>query len=265
MQTGQPPAQRSIDVHAHVGKTVANNIGQTVDQLLQRMDAAGMTQAILSPAAADRQAEGIVNTRRMNDVVANAVREHPTRFPAGFGLVEPRHEELAIDELLRLLDDLHLAGIAVHPMLEGYYLDTPLRVEPLFEILDDRRALCLMHCSPDPGSGESPAAVRAVVSKYPNVTTFLGHAFLTATQQAAAVELVREFPHVYLDVAYQSDPRMTESLVSAVGSERVVFGTDQPFYAPGDVLRSVLNADISETDKNNILFANVQRVLDNGR
>lgn len=252
----------SIDVHAHVGKTVANDIGQSVAGLIDRMDAAEISHAIPSPAAADRQAEGIANTRHMNDVVATAVREHPNRFPAGFGLIEPRHEEVAIEELLRILDDLGLAGISVHPMLEGYYLDTPLRIEPIFEILDDRRALCLMHCSPDPGSGESPAAVRAVVSKYTSVTTFLGHAFITPKQQADAIEIVLEFPHVYLDVAYQSDPEMTESLVRAVGSERVVFGTDQPFYPPGDVLRSVLDAEISDVDKDNILFANVNRILD---
>ena len=143
----------SIDVHAHVGRTVANGIGQSVDQLIARMDSAGISHALPSPAAADRQVDGIADTRRMNDIVAEAVREHPNRFPTGFGLVEPRHEDSAVDELVRVIDELGLAGISVHPMLEGYYLDVPLRVDPLFEVLDDRRALCLMHCSPDPGSG----------------------------------------------------------------------------------------------------------------
>jgi len=253
--------ERTIDVHAHVGKTVANNIGQTVDELLRRMDAAGVSEAILSPAAADRQAEGIANTRRMNDVVADAVRQHPDRFPAGFGLVEPRHEELAIEELTRVLDELGLVGIAVHPMLEGYYLDHPLRVRPLFEILDQHGALCLMHCSPDTGSGESPSAVRAVVSQYPRVTTFLGHAFLAPQQKADAIEIVREYPHVYFDVAYQSDPAMTASLVEAVGSDRVVFGSDQPFYELAAVRQSVMDADISESERQDVLYRNVQRIL----
>lgn len=249
-------------MHAHVGKTVANDIGQTVEQMLQRMDEGGLTQALLSPAAADRQVDGLRDTQRMNDVVATAVREHPDRFPGGFGLVEPRHEEHAVAETIRITDELGLLGIAVHPTLEGYYLDTPLRVEPIFEVLDDRRSFCLMHCSPDPGSGESPAAVRAVVSKYRNVSTFLGHAFLTEQQLSDAVELVREFDQVYFDVAYQSDPKLTERLVAAVGSTRVVFGTDQPFYDPAAVHRSVLEADIGDDDKRNILHDNVRRLLD---
>jgi predicted TIM-barrel fold metal-dependent hydrolase len=252
----------SIDVHAHVGKTVANDIGQTVDEMLARMDEGGLTQALISPAAADRQVEGLRDTQRMNDIVATAVSDHPDRFPAGFGLVEPRHEEHAVSETVRILDELGLIGIAVHPMLEGYYLDTPLRVDPIFEVLDERAGFCLMHCSPDAGSGESPRAVRAVVSKYTNVTTFLGHAFLTVGQMAEATEIVREFPHVYFDVAYQSDPVMTERLVTAVGSRRVVFGTDQPFYDPAAVHRSVLGARISDDDKRNILHDNVRRLLD---
>jgi predicted TIM-barrel fold metal-dependent hydrolase len=119
-----------------------------------------------------------------------------------------------------------------------------------------------MHCSPDPGSGESPRAVSAVVSRYPNVTTFLGHAFLEPDQLAQATEIVRELPHVYFDVAYQSDPGMTEHLVAAVGSTKVVFGTDQPFYDPAAVHRSVLDAGITENDKRNILHDNVRRLLD---
>ncbi|WP_314146630.1 amidohydrolase family protein [uncultured Leifsonia sp.] len=252
----------SIDVHAHVGKTVANNIGQSVEQMLRRMDEGGLTQALLSPAAADRQVDGLRDTQRMNDTVAEAVRDHSDRFPGGFGLVEPRHEEHAVTETIRIVDELGLLGIAVHPMLEGYYLDTPLRVEPIFEVLDDRRSFCLMHCSPDPGSGESPAAVRAVVSKYRNVTTFLGHAFLTEKQLKEAAELVREFDHVYFDVAYQSDPKLTERLVSEVGSDRVVFGTDQPFYDPAAVHHSVLQANISDSDRRNILHDNARRLLD---
>lgn len=256
-----PSPWPSIDVHAHVGKTVANNIGQTVDELLQRMDAGGLTQALPSPAAADRQVEGLRDTQRMNDVVATAVRDHPDRFPGGFGLVEPRHEEHAIAETMRVVDELGLLGIAVHPTLEGYYLDTPLRVEPIFEVLDDRHAFCLMHSSPDPGSGESPTAVRAVVSRFTNVTTFLGHAFLSEQQTVESVALVKEFPHVYFDVAYQSDPQLTERLVAEVGSERVVFGTDQPFYDPARVHDSVVQARISDDDKRNILHDNVRRLL----
>ncbi|MBX3196254.1 MAG: amidohydrolase family protein [Microbacteriaceae bacterium] len=254
--------RQSIDVHAHVGKTVANNIGQTVAEMLERMDRAGVTQALLSRAAGDVQSDGIRDTRRLNDIVASAVRDHPDRFPDGLGVIEPRHEMLAVEETVRVMDELGLAGLAVHPQMEGYRLDIPLWVDPIFEVLDDRRALCLMHSSPDPGSGESASDVRLVTSKYTNVTYFIGHGFMSPQQKAECIQIVKDLPHVYMDVAYQGDPRLTEELVRAVGSERVVFGSDVPFYELGEVLNSVLDADISEEDKDNILFKNIQKVLE---
>ena len=73
---------------------------------------------------------------------------------------------------------------------------------------------------------------------------------------------MREFDHVYFDVAYQSDPAMTEALVAAVGSGKVVFGSDCPFYDLGEVHRSVLAAGIPESAKDDVLGGNVQRILD---
>lgn len=251
----------TIDVHAHVGHTVATGVGQTVEEMLARLSASGVAQALPSPAAANRSAAGILDTQRLNDVVAEAVRAHPDAFPAGLGLVEPRHEELAVAEAVRALDELGLTGLAMHPMLEGYYINAPRLVDPIFEVLDERGALCLMHCSPSPDSGESPRAIRSVATRFSGVTFFLGHAFLTEEQLTAAVGLVRDLPNVYLDVAYQSDPALTERLVREVGSGRVVFGTDQPFYDPSEVLASVLRADITDTDRAAVLHNNVAGVL----
>jgi predicted TIM-barrel fold metal-dependent hydrolase len=251
----------SIDVHAHIGKTVANNIGQTVDELLERMDAAGVSQALLSRAAGDLQAEGFRDTQRMNDQIAEAVRVHPDRFPAGLGVIEVRHEQLAVDETVRVMDELGMLGLAVHPQMEGYSLDIPLWIDPIFEALNDRKALCLMHSSPDAGSGESAKDVRKITSTFTDVTYFIGHGFITEAQKAECISIVRDLPHVYMDVAYQSDPRLTEELVAAIGSERVVFGSDVPFYELGQVLDSVTRANISDDDKANILHRNVQKVL----
>jgi predicted TIM-barrel fold metal-dependent hydrolase len=257
--------RRSIDVHAHVGRTIHNNIGQTVPELLERMDTAGVTQAVLSRAAGDLQSGGVRDTRRFNNVVADAVRDHPDRFPVGLGVIEVRHEQLAVDETIRIMDELGLSGIAVHPQLEGYSLNSPLWIDPIFEVLNDRRALCLMHSSPDEGSGEAAADVRLVTTKYTDVTYFIGHGFLSPEQKAECISIVQDLPHVYMDIAYQSDPRLTEELVAALGSERVVFGSDVPFYELGKVFHSVLDADISDEDKDNILYRNVQGVLDRKR
>ncbi len=60
-----------IDVHAHIGRTVANGIGQDTETWLAKMDAAGIGQSIISVAAGGMQAEGgLADTRRASDVIA---------------------------------------------------------------------------------------------------------------------------------------------------------------------------------------------------
>ena len=220
-----------------------------------------MSQALPSPAAANRSADGLRDTQRLNDIVAEAVREHPQHFPAGFGLVEPRHEELAVRETERVMDELGLVGLALHPMLEGFYIDAPRLVDPIFEVLDDRRALCLMHSSPSPDSGESADAIGVVAEKFSRVTFLLGHAFLSEDQLTSAVALVKRLPNVLLDVAYQSDPALTARLVDEVGSARVVFGSDQPFYDPAAVFDSVLDAGLGQEDLQAVLYDNVAALI----
>jgi predicted TIM-barrel fold metal-dependent hydrolase len=236
-------------------------IGQSPDELRERLARSGISQALLSPAAADRQVEGIHDTRRMNDLVAQAVTEHPGVFPGGFGLVEVRHEEYAVGETERIMDELGLLGLALHPHMEGYYLDNPIWIAPIFDVLNARSAICLLHSSADPNSGESITAVTRVVQQYPNITFFLGHAFMSEAQRSGAIRLIKETDNSYLDVAYQSDPHLTEELVAAVGSERVVFGTDQPFYDPADVLSSVEKARISPDERGDVLYRNVEAVI----
>ena len=96
-------ARRIIDVHSHIGRTVTNGIGQDVQTWLASMDAAGIDQAIISVAAGGIQAEGLADTRRANDVIADAVRKHPQRFPIGLASIEVRHGEAGIGEVRRAL------------------------------------------------------------------------------------------------------------------------------------------------------------------
>ncbi len=77
-------ARRIIDAHCHIGRTVTNGIGRDVETWLAAMDGAGIDRAIISVAAGGIQAEGLADTRRANDVIAEAVRQSPSRaLPAG--------------------------------------------------------------------------------------------------------------------------------------------------------------------------------------
>ena len=65
---------RIIDAHCHIGEGIAYS--QTADELLGKMDANGVSAAVIVPA--DRQIA--VRNREGNDLVFKAARQHPDRL-----------------------------------------------------------------------------------------------------------------------------------------------------------------------------------------
>jgi predicted TIM-barrel fold metal-dependent hydrolase len=52
-------------------------------------------------------------------------------------------------------------------------------------------------------------------------------------------------------------------LVKRVGSERLLYGTDMPWFDEFQGVGGILAAEISDEDKRNILYKNAERILGN--
>jgi uncharacterized protein len=249
------PVNRAvIDVHAHVGHTLATNIGQTYADYLRTMDALNIQQAIISPAAGGRQAEGIQDTMRENDTIAAAMQGHPNRFPVGLAGLEPRHQEKAVAELDRAVSQLGLHGMVFHAVFSGFFVGTGNVLDPIFDLANDFGALCLMHSTPD--AMASPEAIGALAARYRRVTIIMGHPLFTPNQRAGAIAAVKAQDNLYLDLSYQDDPTNAEVTVHALGAERVLFGSDAPYYDPAATIRSIEEARISDEAKERVLYGN---------
>lgn len=255
-----------IDVHAHIGRTIASDIGQTYLEFLKTMDAVNMRQAILSAAAGDRQAEGVEDTMRQNDAVAEAMRAYPDRFPVGLAYLEPRHQEKAVEELDRALTQLGMQGMAFHAMLSGFWVGRGHILDPIFDLANQREALCLMHCQPDsPDSMAPPTAIGELAARYPRVTIIMGHPTLTVQQRTDSIEAARRADNLYLDLAYQQDPENAEVTVRALGAERVLFGSDAPFFDPALTIRSIEAAHITDDARERVLYGNAAELVERFR
>ncbi len=249
-----------IDVHAHVGHTLATNIGQTYAEYLRTMDALNIRRAIISVAAGGRQAEGIHDTRRENDVIAEAMQTHPDRFPVGLAGLEPRHQEKAVEELDRAVSRLGLHGMVFHATFSGFFVGTGNVLDPIFDLANDFGALCLMHSTPD--AMAAPEAIGTLAACYPRVTIIMGHPLFTPDQRNGAIAAVKAQDNLYLDLAYQQDPANTELTVQALGAERVLFGSDAPYYDPAATIRSIEEARISDEAKERILYRNGAELIE---
>ncbi len=103
--------------------------------------------------------------------------------------------------------------------------------------------------------------LRIVAERYPDMIMFVGHSLHSDWENA--VKLVKEAPgKVYLELtAIPGEHGIIEYLTAGVGSERLLFGTDMPWFDEYQVAGGILSAKISDDEKRNIFYRNVEALL----
>jgi predicted TIM-barrel fold metal-dependent hydrolase len=205
--------------------------------------------------------------RAANDAVAEFVAEYPDRFGLLAALPMP-YVDAALAELAYCLDELHADGVVLIPHAGDDYIGDPL-YQPLFEELDRRRAVVLVHPLTLPGArhGRVPTVLAdflldttrgainliltGALDRYPGITFILSHGggFLpyaasriqtlgTAFYDVDAGRVAEALGRFYFDLALTS-PSGLPSLLESVPVDRILFGTDWSAAPAGVVAAGV--------------------------
>jgi hypothetical protein len=180
-----------------------------------------------------------------------------------FGSVHP----LSLD-LAGKLDAQKAAGargVKVHPAAQMIRPDHP-RAMKLYRLCGERGLIVLFHCGPvgiEPRPGRRRSQVRLyqpAVAENPDTIFILGHA--GALQFDLALELAHRYPNVWLETASQSLP-VVRRMVSEAPPDRILFGSDWPFYSQAMALSKALIAtEGNEPARRRLLHENAARLLD---
>ena len=137
-----------------VGGRYANLIARLCDvgaKRLAEMDAAGIDMQVLSLTAPGVEqldaAEAVALAREANDYVADAVKNHPTRFAAFAAVATPAPKEAAAELERRV--HAGFKGVAVNGHNRGRYLDDTF-YWPLLECADALNVPVYLHPTPPP-------------------------------------------------------------------------------------------------------------------
>ena len=248
-----------FDVHCHIGMTVSRApvVGQSVGRCLARMASANVIGAIPCPTAGGPQANGVRDTRTQNETIANACRLYPERFPIGLGIVEVRHEQAGVDELARAMQEDGLVGFACHPGLSGHSLGGELHA--FLEVVAMHDGLCLLH------QAGSTRNIAAYAKRFPSITFIIGHVSMNKAGHLDAIEQCGACENVWFDVA-QKPEGADESwdlvhLVNNLGRDRLMFGSDLPYYDFRLVQNQIETARIEDEIKERIAYQNAVRLV----
>lgn len=248
-----------FDVHCHIGMTVsrAPTIGQSVGRCLARMASANVIGAIPCPTGGGPQAHGVLDTRAQHETIGNACRLHPERFPIGLGNVEVRHEQAGVDELDRAMQEDGLVGFMCHPGLSGHSLGGELHA--FLEVVAMHDGLCLLH------QAGSTRNIAAYAKRFPTITFIIGHVSMNKAGHLDAIEQCGACENVWFDVA-QKPEGADESwdlvhLVNNLGSDRLMFGSDLPYYDFRLVQNQIESARLDDEVKERIAYQNAVRLV----
>lgn len=273
VETYLPERGRGLDLEVYINKNLtardrrAMEVDLVAGSFLARGPRQTHTAANLVRRMADmRIAHAVIHAidlafvSRNSEAYLEAARRHPELVP--FGSAHPL-DPRAPRRVARLARE-GARGMKVHPSTQAIAPDHPLTMR-VYDACRREGLPVLWHCGP---VGIEPDRVRrfslvrgyeAPIALFPEVTFFLGHS--GALDYPAAIELARRYPNVVMDLSCQGLDG-TRAILAEVDPERIVYGSDWPFYhqAPG-IAKVLIATEGDEALRRKVLHDNAARLL----
>lgn len=275
--------------------------GWNIEQRLKDMDATLVDVHLLSATPQSycydlEPAAGVAVSAIQNEQMAKHVKQHPDRFQA-IATLPMQDPEKAAAELRRCITELGMLGAMFGSNVEGKNLDDP-SFEPLWETAEELDAFLFIHPAHVAGANRlkdyylrnfigNPLDTTiaagclvfgGVLERHPKLTFVLAHAggfvpYQTGRwihgwherkpepQVRLKVSPEESIKRLRFDTITHAAPQL-ESLVSWVGAERVLLGSDYPYdMAQMDLVRFVKGLKLSDTEKKIILGEEAAKLL----
>ena len=207
---------------------------------LASMETAGVDVAVAFPMDWTRSpalSPAPVGWREQNAWYERFATQNPGRIRWGFG-ADPRHDG-ALDAFEDAVASRGAICLKVHPG-GGFRIDDPV-VHPFLERARELRVPVVVHVGPLPppldASGADPVLVARVAERFPDLRFLAGHCGNEAWRET--VRALSALANVSVDLSgwqarYLQEPAEfyldVRAVLDAFGSDRVLWGTDPPYY-----------------------------------
>ena len=240
-----------IDCHTHIGRGVLMQdvfqIDCTEERLEYLADKGGVDLSVVFPVWYKCYKEP-------NREIAELVNRNKKFI--GFCRIIPTDPDVE-QQLDYNIKELGLKGVKTHNM-DG---------QPTREALDKINQLkvpVLFHT----GLGLPPIKFEGIIKSYPDMTIILAHLgfdldfdhmFGSALQ---SFYLARKYKNVYLDTAVATWVQyFLEQAVDEAGADKILFGSDAPWFYPAITKACIDDLEISDAEKAKIMGGNMARIL----
>jgi uncharacterized protein len=273
VRDGRSDHCRIIDIHGHIGGYYGGSMPSApLDRMLERMRRAGVERIVASHHVALAYDVAAGNAA-MADVV-----EHSGGTVLGYWVVNPNSGDATA------LAGLHrrpgFVGLKLWPDYHQTRVTSP-KYEASLRYADEHGLLVLCHCWGN-SHFAGPSMLAEVALAHPNARFLAAHS--GHGEWEVAGRAAREVPNLFLDLASVPNPNdarldpesgrvplsaaatpplygVIEYLVDLAGPEKILFGSDLPWYSQHFHAGAVIFARIPEEARRLILRENALKLL----
>ena len=237
----------------------------TGEELVAAMDRDGVAASVIMGIGwTDLQ-----TARTANDYIIDSVNRYPDRLK-GFAGVNPAWGEPAAVEAERCAS-AGLLGIGeLHPDTQGFDPGDHATMEPLMEVVRERRLIVTTHSSEPVGHeyrGKGmvrPDVLWRLIQGYPDVTIVCAHWGGGLPFYALMPEVRDGLANVYFDTAaspFLYRPDVFSTVTSLVGSERILLASDFPLMPLSRLQVQLEASELSAQQQTDVRERNAARLL----
>lgn len=240
-----------FDIHAHIGHSKFSEGLITSETILKIMDTSGIDKAILLPTVSTGK---IISAEQMK----KEVDRDPERL-VGFFACDIKVKG-SVELFTEAVTKYGAKGIKIHPVYSACAADDEKWVYPLVERAGELKVPVMFH------TGEAPFAtpwqVGLVAMDFPQTTIILEHmGFDAMVYTDAAIKMAKKCDNIILGTTGVMYDMPITKAVTAIGSDRIVYGGEIPMNNPLHEQKKVQVAKISDEAKEKILGKNICRIL----
>lgn len=249
-----------IDADVHISPTFESGNSITIEELIKRMDYAGVDKALtwLQPPY-KREIDDA------NRYVYDAVQQYPDRI-LGFGWADPNlGVQKAKDMAKKCIKEYNFYGVKLNGAQNSFYIDDPKLSIPVIEEIANMGSILAFHVGADAYEHTHPFRVGKIAKMFPELRILMVHmgGASFADLSNAAIEVAEENPNItMIGSAVRAIPIL--KAIKTLGADRVCFGSDTPFelmHVEVAKYNALLKGELVEEEIQKVMGGNIERLF----
>jgi predicted TIM-barrel fold metal-dependent hydrolase len=240
-----------IDFHVEIGDNLYYETSLNVEELIKYMENLGISYTVVTPAYGTAY---IYDFDEANRGIYEICKKY--RGLLGVGTVNPWYKQKSLTELEKIFRVYGFKGLKLIPYLQGFSINHKI-VYYVIEYLAREKAFLYIPSGYHP---QSPLEIADLADMFPDVNIVMGFAGFTDFWMEVLPAMKRH-SNTFADISCQSNVRALKEAIKILGSDRFLFASSLPYSDVEVELEKLKLLELSETDKENILWRNAKKLL----